>query len=255
MDFNTEKDKFIIRYCNFKDFVKESTDKFDLIIVDVYDEKGYVSEAYDEQFFSLYLKLLRPNGRIVFHCVEFSGTLLATETEIKKVPSIFITMIMLIKSMTLKDIFVIPMWSSYLLWVGNLGEKIDSCYNEVRWLDLFFKNRIIPIIREVHNIPQIERPWTYTKIQEYEKSIIDNLFLEDPDVYYRLTEIIEIMGPLLNNKDKSLDYSTAEYSLKTLENKEHSIEHELSFIYALNKNWEKAMEHVSKYKLKNIFNY
>ena len=119
--------------------------------------------------------------------------------------------------MTLKDIFVIPMWSSYLLWVGNLGEKIDSCYNEVRWLDLFFKNRIIPIIREVHNIPQIERPWTYTKIQDYEKSIIDNLFLEDPDVYYRLTEIIEIMGPLLNNKDKSLDYSTAEYSLKTLE--------------------------------------
>lgn len=240
-----KNEDYRIEYCDFRDYLLQVESRYDTIIVDVYDEKGYVDDAYDTDWIKKYLSLRKNKGKVVFHCMDIIGSIIAANIPVPQTPTVLSTMVERIRKVTNEDIYIIPMWSSYLLWVGPPPHNISTEHKPLKWVDEFFKSRMNKIDKE-ESIPQLNKPWTYEKLQIVNKSIVDHLGNSNRDIY---NKFIDIMGPILQNKltNKQLDQIINQ--LKETKQNELLDAYSLSFLYAMREHWAKALETIKGYKL------
>lgn len=91
---------YTVEYYDFRDYLNRVNSRFDTIIVDVYDEKGYVDEAYDIEWIEKYLSFRNSEGKVVFHCIDMIGSILAANTPIPQTPTVLSTMVRRIRKVT-----------------------------------------------------------------------------------------------------------------------------------------------------------
>lgn len=241
-----------VHYCDFRDGVKKLNTKFDTILIDVYDEKGYVDDAYDTEWIKIFLSLRKEKGRLVFHCMDLTGSFLAAGIPLLLIPSVLSTMLKRIRAVTNENIYVVPLWSSYLLWIGEPPQKIKSSILPVQWVDLFFHSRMMPIETiDVNKLEAFSRPWTYERLEENNKSLLFELNRRAPFLLSKFNHLVQIMEPALqrNSTVQELETIIKTLSSSISENDDVSSNHALSFLYAMIRNWSEAFRVLSKQKL------
>ena len=214
--------------------------KFDAVIVDVYNNRGYVDDAYDIAYLEKYLNLRTEKGVILLHCLDFMGTILASGLDIPMFPSVLTTMIRRIRSLVSEKIFIIPMWSSYLIWVGEPPKQLRIKSESVNWTDQFFRSRIYEITTVEIGIQNLQKPWTFDKITRSKNDLLMTLTKDNSGKMRKLQFLLDIMTPVLERGDKK-EITEAIRLLSSNNYRSVAKNHMLSFLYALRLEWKKAL--------------
>ncbi|GGE69550.1 hypothetical protein [Priestia taiwanensis] len=226
-----------VKYSDFRSGLADIKSTFDTVIIDVYDEDGYVDDAYDVEWMKTYLSLRKKNGRVVFHCMDLLATLLAAEVPLPTTPTILSTMLHRIRSVTDEPVYIVPLWSSYLLWIGPPPERIETNIPHVQWLDSFLCSRMKLVdVSESKSI--FSRPWTYTNIAEVNSNVLLELKQSVPELLERFNTLVEVMGPVLQKPPTDDQIYSAINSLQGSALCEARNIHALSFLYAMLGNWQ-----------------
>ena len=238
-DLNDSLTSYKVKYCDFKEGLSQIHNQFDTIIIDVYDENGYVDAAYGVKAIETYLSLKKDNGRLVIHCLDILGTLLAAKVPLPTSPSILSTMIQRIKTLTDEYIYIVPLWSSYLIWVGPFPESIETEKKPVKWLDTFLKSRMNKIdLPEGHNISELTAPWSYLQLDKINKGIFIDLNTFAPEELKKINLLLNLMSPILKGNQSQKEIDSIINSL--LETNNDASLHAVSFILATIGNWADA---------------
>lgn len=236
-EINTSFPGYEVKYCDFKEGLLQMQFKFDTIIIDVYDENGYVDDAYDVEWIENYLSLRKKNGKVVFHCMDIIGSLLAAEVPLPTTPTILSTMLQRIRTVTDEQIFIVPLWSSYLLWIGPHPNKIETVIPQVKWLDSFLRYRMNSIDIPDQNISVLSRPWTYTRIEEMNQCVFLELSKSEPVELERFNDLVQMMSPVLQGKSSINQINNIINTLSKSFIDNTGSNHALSFLFAMVGNW------------------
>ncbi|WP_226567858.1 class I SAM-dependent methyltransferase [Bacillus stratosphericus] len=249
-ELNDSLTSYKVKYCDFTEGLSQIHNNFDTIIIDVYDENGYVDAAYGVEAIKTYLSLKKDNGRMVIHCLDILGTLLAAEVPLPTSSSILSTMIQRIKTVTDEPIYIVPLWSSYLIWVGPPPKSIETEKKPVKWLDTFLKSRMIKIdLPEGPNISELAVPWTYLQLEKINKGILLDLNTFAPEELKKFNILLNLVGPILKVKLSQKEINSIKNSLFEINN-DASL-HAASFILATIGNWTDAFGVLEGKKLSN----
>lgn len=231
-------------YGDFRKNIGNINSKFDLVMVDVYSAVGYVDDAYDIEWIKTFLSKRKSNGRIVFHCVDTVGSLIALGSSIPKLPSVLGTMLKRIRALTDDKIYIIPLWSSYLLWIGEPPFRIKTNKVSLEWLNRFLLARMIEIDLPEESSMVLPRPWTYTKISENDNVLLKRLEEIGGNSLVNLKSMTAIMGPVLNG---SVEKRSIQSRIKEMNNTElfdTNKRHAQSFLSAMIKDWSEALDYL-----------
>ncbi len=174
---------------------------FDAILVDVYDNHGYVKSAYEEPWIHRYFNLLRAGGRLLLHCVDPTAMLLALNLPI---PGDLMSPLR--EWLTLHntwwgdsvEVYVVPLWTTYLVWFGPAPGPISEPLPNpaATWIDQFFRKRFLP----VYALPGDEyrpRSWTFDALTNLEAEVLQTVFRRMPWVEPLTTRMFAELAQVL----------------------------------------------------------
>lgn len=238
-DFNRLYANYNVMYGDFRESLRNIYTDFKTIIVDVYNEQGYVEEAYDTEWIEKYLSLKNKDGILILHCLDILGTLTAAGISIPKVSTILNSLISSVRKITNEEIYIVPLWTSYLLWIGPFPERIETNVKELKWLDKFFRLRMCSVESLGKDLPVLDTPWSYERLELVNTSIVESL-KENDNEYDKYSNLIKILSnvlqkePTIDEIDKSIDM------LENLNINSNAKIHLYSFLLAMQEEWGMA---------------
>ncbi|MFJ7407635.1 MULTISPECIES: class I SAM-dependent methyltransferase [unclassified Lysinibacillus] len=239
-DFNKLYANYDVIYGDFRNTLQSVHSDYDTIIVDVYNEQGYVEEAYDSVWIEKYLSLKKKDGIVILHCLDILGTLTAADISVPKVSTILNSLISSVRKLTNEEIYIVPLWTSYLLWIGPVPRRIDTNVEELNWLDKFFRLRLCQVDILNNDLPVLDTPWSYQRINQVNSSIVESLKELDYSEYDKYSNLIKILSNVLQ-KEPTID--EINMSIDMLENLNIGANpkiHLYSFLLAMKEEWVNA---------------
>ncbi len=248
-DFNKLYADYDIKYGDFRDTLQNIHSDFDTIIVDVYNEYGYVEEAYDSKWIEKYLALKKKDGIVILHCLDILGTLTAADISVPKCPTILNSLISSVRKLTNDELYIVPLWTSYLLWIGPFPKKIETNVAELKWLDTFFRLRVCPVDVLDQDLLILDTPWSYQKLEQVNSSIVESLKEQDCTEYNKYSNFIKILSNVLQ-KEPTIDKINLSLDMLEKINIDSNAKiHLYSFLLAMKEEWIMAEDVLDDNKL------
>lgn len=149
-------------------------------------------------------------------------------------------MVQRIKSLTDEPIFIVPLWSSYLIWIGERPKIIETEKASVKWLDSFLRSRMSKIdLQEGLFISELPVAWTYLYLESINKGLLSEVHVHAPEEFKKFTNLPNLMSPILTRTPSHTDITNIMHNLIKINNKA-SI-HAASFLSAITKNCDEAI--------------
>ena len=225
---------------------------FDAILVDVYAGQGYVKSAYEEPWMRHYLRLLRPGGRLLLHCIDPTAMLLALNVpvpaDLKSPLREWLTLHETLEEPV--DVYVIPLWTTYLVWFGPAPNPLSSVRLNpaVAWVDQFFRKRLLSISALPGDVYHPES-WTPHSLNALESAMLKNVFQRMPWLEPLIASMFRELGRVLRPRAQYTNQTVDEIldSLQQLgEVPVLSKHHAASFLHALKGDFGLASEELNR---------
>jgi len=229
IDANELKEKEILNYSYLTivesdayTYLNQTKEKFDLILVDVYNFKGYVENIYKDM--ELLNEKLYSNGVIAFHCldpmIKYSSFNFRFN-ELRPSPSYEISSL---ASLYFDNVYTIPLWTSSLILAEkneltlfkHINSKSTFELNKIyNWLDKFYKFRISKFNKLEDTFTRFKAPLDYKFIEKEDGINLKALFNALNKSYFK-NRFIKVFGDIYNNKGSNDDKNIKiEYSNDT----------------------------------------
>ncbi len=248
---NSKYNNINVYYTDFRKGYDLIKSKYDTIVIDVYDNRGYVDDAYDTEWISNFLKLRKNNGKVLFHCIDFTATLLAANITIPSIPSFLISMIKRIRLITKEPIYIVPLWSTYLVWIGPYPKKIHSKLPQIQWVDRFFRSRIRVINEINYDVEMIKKPWSYDVYEFTRLQMIKFLKEMVPKGMEKIHELKKMAEVFDNQQDiHKIDKIITYY--KDNRKSRYEFNQIISVLYAMKGDWNNSMNFLEEKEPKSI---
>lgn len=168
-----------IFYEDAEKFIQETKNKYDAIIIDVYNHKEPINNLYSEVCIQKFKEILNPKGILLFHCIDPTSKYILFDlaSKNKRIPSFSYTVATLMEG-NFKYVYNFPLTTSSLVFVSNedldFSKEIEG-EKPIRWLNKFFLQRCITNDNASRYVTKLDFPLTYEDIhrphQEFLKSL------------------------------------------------------------------------------------
>lgn len=149
--------------------------KFDTVIVDLYDECGFVQEVYRPPLIQRLASFLSPQGILLMHCLDPAVKYLALNLVLpRNIPSTSYTVASDLGALAM-EVEVYPLWSSALVLAHRSKEKDDVPEPELReakkasvelqWLSKFLAARRRTVQDLSNQCARLDDAYTYTVLE------------------------------------------------------------------------------------------
>lgn len=185
-------------------YLNQTNEKFDLILVDVYNFDGYVESIYKDM--ELLYSKLNSNGIVALHCLDpmikyhsfnfsFNQLIPSLSYEIASLASTYF-----------ESVYILPLWTSSLVLAGKSEQSLNVINSEVNtklnqpytWLDIFYKTRLSHFKEFNEILTRYKSAFDYKSIEKQDDIYLQALFSEIKKTKFK-NNFIKIFGDKYNN--------------------------------------------------------
>ncbi|MHA4096140.1 spermidine synthase [Bacillus cereus] len=189
-----------IIYSDAREFIGNCQEKYDAIVIDLYDDNGPVNDLYTDAYINKLKEMLTPNGMLLYHCIDPTSKYILFDlvSHIKKMPSFSYTVSSLLAE-NFQYVYNIPFTTSSLVFASNRDLEFsirNSQEPSIQWLNIFFQNRTLTNEYLSNFVTKTTFPLTYERINKPEQSFLNILIESFTEPYSN--EILKIFNNFIS---------------------------------------------------------
>lgn len=154
-------------------YALEQTDRFDAVLVDAYDEQGFVQELYSPPLLDRLAGLLTPGGRLLLHCADPAVKYAAFHLRLPRKPASVTYSVASHLAAAGLTVRIYPLWSTALV-EAIAGPQSASQFPAdaplpLQWLDAFFSARGRDLEAFGQFVDPYDGPYHYAALDQMDK--------------------------------------------------------------------------------------